>query len=117
MNTQNFSGTELSFDHPTQSEVQQTLKERAVIPIFVPESLSIPANETVGEQLGESHINVLMLGTLCGYTRLLPRTVLEHAIAQRLPLLAEQNLDTFAAGWNLGEEYRLNPEKALHACG
>src|SRR5260221_680040 len=31
--------------YPTQSEVQQALKERAVIPIFVPESLSIPANE------------------------------------------------------------------------
>lgn len=103
--------------YPTRSEVQQTLKEHAVTPIFVPESLSIPANETVGGPLGESHINVLMFGTLCGYTYLLPRTVLEHAIAQRLPLFAEQNLDTFAAGWNLGEEYRRNPEKALHACG
>src|SRR6266700_2908763 len=54
----------------------------------------------------DARINIIMLGVLCGYTQLLPRTTLEQSIAQRLPRFAEQNLRTFAAGWSFGEAQR-----------
>ena len=40
-----------------------------------------------------------MLGVLCGSVDLLPRAVLEEAIALRLPQYAEQNVQMFEAGW------------------
>ena len=51
----------------------------------------------------DARINIIMLGVLCGYTQLLPRTTLEQSIAQRLPRFTEQNLRTFSAGWSFGE--------------
>ncbi len=58
------------------------------------------ANE---DQQHNSRINIIMLGVFAGYTHLLPCSLLEQAIAQRLPRFAEQNMHTFHAGWNYGE--------------
>lgn len=92
--------------YPTRLEIEAALKEAGISGIFVPENLPLPSNGTGQEDQANSRINIIMLGVLCGYTQLLPRPALEHAIALRLPRFAEQNLRTFSAGWNVGEGLR-----------
>lgn len=89
--------------YPTRPEVELALKEAGVTGIFVPEILSSSTLEPGEDQLGDSRINIIMLGVLCGYTQLLPRSALENSIANRLPRFAEQNLRTFSAGWSFAE--------------
>ena len=86
--------------YPTRPEVELALKEAGVTGIFVPEILPSSTLEPGEDQHGDSRINIIMLGVLCGYTQLLPRFALEHSIANRLPRFAEQNLHTFSAGWS-----------------
>ncbi len=86
--------------YPTRPEVELALKEAGVTGIFVPEILPSSTLEPGEDQHGDSRINIIMLGVLCGYTQLLPRSALEHSIANRLPRFAEQNLHTFSAGWS-----------------
>ncbi|SRR6266487_2106103 len=90
--------------YPTRSEVEEALAEHGIRGIFVPESL--PFTDDSRQDQDDARINIIMLGVLCGYTQLLPRTTLEQSIAQRLPRFAEQNLRTFAAGWSFGEAQR-----------
>ncbi len=85
--------------YPTSSEVEQAMASHGITCMFVPESLP-------DDDQDEARMNIIMLGVLCGYTRLLPRPVLEEAIAERLPQFAEQNLRTFTAGWSYGETMR-----------
>lgn len=92
--------------YPTRKEVEIALQEAGVTSIFVPELLPAPVTEAGEQQQNESRVNIIMLGVLAGYTNLLPRGALEQAIAQRLPRFAEQNLRTFAAGWDFGESRR-----------
>ena len=113
--------------YPTQAEIERALQEAGVTSIFVPELLPestastldsinrVPTEESTAstldsinrvpteDQQQDSRINIIMLGVFAGYTRLLPRNLLEQAIAQRLPRFAEQNIRTFTAGWNYGE--------------
>jgi indolepyruvate ferredoxin oxidoreductase beta subunit len=89
--------------YPARPEVALTLKEVGVTGIFVPEILPSSTLEPGEDQNGDSRINIIMLGVLCGYTQLLPRSALEHSIANRLPRFAEQNLRTFSAGWSFAE--------------
>src|SRR6266487_950448 len=67
---------------------------------------ALPFTDDSRQDQDDARINIIMLGVLCGYTQLLPRTTLEQSIAQRLPRFAEQNLRTFAAGWSFGEAQR-----------
>jgi indolepyruvate ferredoxin oxidoreductase, beta subunit len=78
--------------YPTRTEVEEVLQARDIHGVFVPEGIA-----------GE-HINIVMLGVLCGYTHLLPRPLLEEAISERLPSFAEQNMRIFDAGWRFGEQ-------------
>lgn len=97
--------------YPTRVEIEEALQLKGMTAIFVPELLPVMDTE---EQESESRINIVMLGVLCGYTHLLPRTALELAIAKRLPRFAQQNLHTFAAGWRFGEDRGSNVrEKSL----
>jgi indolepyruvate ferredoxin oxidoreductase beta subunit len=89
--------------YPTRPEVELALKEIGVTGIFVPEILPSSTLEPGKDQQGDSRINIIMLGVLSGYTQLLPRSALEHSIANRLPRFAEQNLRTFSAGWSFAE--------------
>ena len=89
--------------YPTCEQIEKALNEAGVTGIFIPEFLPSPANEIEGEQQSHSRINIMMLGVFCGYTRLLPRVVLENSISSRLPRFAEQNLRTFSAGWGFAE--------------
>ena len=89
--------------YPTRPEVELALKEIGVTGIFVPEILPSSILEPGKDQQGDSRINIIMLGVLSGYTQLLPRSGLEHSIANRLPRFAEQNLRTFSAGWSFAE--------------
>ena len=88
--------------YPTRHEVEHALQEASVTAIFVPEVLSVPSGETDAQHIGDSRVNMLMLGAFAGYTRLLPRDLLEQAIEQRLPRFAAENAHTFSAGWNYG---------------
>jgi indolepyruvate ferredoxin oxidoreductase beta subunit len=89
--------------YPTRTEIQVVLKEAGVTGIFVPEILPSSTDE---EQQSDSRINIIMLGVLCGYTQLLSRSALEHAITSRLPRFTEQNLHTFSAGWSFAESLK-----------
>lgn len=93
--------------YPTRFEVEEALTAHGITGIFVPPSLSIPPVDDAMEQDQEyGRINVVMFGVLCGYTELLPRSVVEEAIAKRLPRFAEENLRTFDVGWRFGEARR-----------
>lgn len=92
--------------YPMQAEIEVALNEAGITGIFVPEILPSPTSEVKEEQQGESRINIIMLGVLCGYTQLLPRSALEHSIISRLPRFAEQNLRTFSAGWGYAESLK-----------
>lgn len=89
--------------YPTQEEIERALTERGIGSLFVPERL--PGAFYVDEQAAQAErINMVMLGVLCGATELLPRPALEEAIALRLPHLVEQNIQTFAAGWQFAKK-------------
>lgn len=92
--------------YPTPLEVEETLAAHGISGIFVPESLPVPTDEAAGQDQDDARINIIMLGVLCGYTQLLPRSTIEQAIVRRLPRFAEQNLRTFATGWSFGEIQR-----------
>jgi indolepyruvate ferredoxin oxidoreductase beta subunit len=92
--------------YPTQAEIEVALNEEGITDIFVPEILTSSTSEVKEEQQGDSRINIIMLGVLCGYTQLLPRSALEHSIISRLPRFAEQNLCTFSAGWGYAESLK-----------
>ena len=92
--------------YPTRAEIELALQDADVTGIFVPEILTSSVANGEQEQQEDSRINIIMLGVLCGYTQLLPRTALEHAIAKRLPRFVEQNLHTFSAGWHFAESVR-----------
>jgi len=94
--------------YPTRAEIELALQETGVSGIFVPEILPTLVASGEQEQQSDSRINIIMLGVLSGYTQLLPRTALEHAIAKRLPRFVEQNLHTFSAGWHFAESLRSN---------
>jgi len=91
--------------YPSRDEIEHALKEASVTGIFVPEILPAPGGEIDPEKAqkaGDSRINIQMLGVFGGYTRLLPRALLEQAIEQRLPRFAAENARAFKAGWNYG---------------
>src|SRR5579872_951112 len=88
--------------YPTRNEIEHALQEASVTGIFVPEILPTSIDEAASERAGDSRVNMLMLGAFAGYTRLLPRALLEQAIEQRLPRFAAENARTFAAGWSYG---------------
>ena len=92
--------------YPTRTEVEEALEAQGISGIFVPETL--PAEEDTHRQkhAPDARINIIMLGVLCGYTQILPRSTLEASIARRLPHFAELNLRTFAAGWSYAEAAR-----------
>lgn len=92
--------------YPTRAEVEEALAAYRITGIFVPESLPAGEDTDLQSDARDARINIVMLGVLCGYTHILPRPDLEESIAQRLPRFAEQNLRTFASGWNYGEAAR-----------
>src|SRR5579864_308983 len=92
--------------YPGQKEIANALNEAGVMALFIPEVLPAAASHTDdagGGSAENSRINIIMLGVLAGYTRLLPRPALEQAIAQRLPRFAEQNMRAFTTAWQYGE--------------
>ena len=92
--------------YPSQTEIEVALNQVGITGIFVPEILPSSTSEIKEAQQGESLVNIIMLGVLCGYTQLLPRSTLEHSIIGRLPRFAEQNLRTFSAGWGYAESLK-----------
>jgi Pyruvate/2-oxoacid:ferredoxin oxidoreductase gamma subunit len=100
--------------YPTRAEVEEALQAYDIHALFVPEEISFAAGEgvinhaptplrtTQATEHQREHINIIMLGVLCGYTRILPRPLLEEAISERLPDFAEQNARIFDAGWRFG---------------
>ncbi len=103
--------------YPKQDEIARAMREASVSAFFIPEVLlgavsaanaasasdATDAQNEALELIGDSRVNIILLGVLAGYTRLLPRSDLEQAITQRLPRFAEQNVRAFLAGWRYGE--------------
>ncbi|MGH2478158.1 MAG: 2-oxoacid:acceptor oxidoreductase family protein [Ktedonobacteraceae bacterium] len=85
--------------YPTRAEIALALAKREVSALFVPEHLPTETRAHQG-----SRVNMAMLGVLCGAVDLLPHPTLEEAITLRLPRFAEQNLQTFAAGWRFARK-------------
>lgn len=89
--------------YPSTQEIEKVGADRAIKSIFVPEALSSLDN-TVQEKCFTHSANMVMLGTFCSYTKLLPQFLIKQFIHQYLPThFAEQNLDAFAIGWQYGE--------------
>ena len=88
--------------YPSQEEIQQALAVRGVSTLFVPERLSAD----LSAEIQTSRINMILLGVLCGFTDLLPRPILEQAIALRLPQFAQQNIQMFGTGWLFAKKVR-----------
>ncbi len=88
--------------YPRQEEIEHELAECGVSSLFVPEHLPLEMYASEEVQEAES-INMIMLGVLCGSTEILPRPALEEAITLRMPQFAEQNIQTFDAGWRFAK--------------
>jgi indolepyruvate ferredoxin oxidoreductase beta subunit len=87
--------------YPSQSEIADALAASGVHPRFIPTPL--PTDLPIAASELADRANMVMLGVLCGACDLLPRAVLEEAIALRLPSFAEQNLRIFDAGWRFAQ--------------
>lgn len=87
--------------YPTRTEIEEALQANEVQAVFVPPLLSHEES-----QLEETPINMIMLGVLCSIMQRLPRSIVEAAIVQRLPTYVDQNLRTFAAGWQFGDKLK-----------
>lgn len=103
--------------YPTRDEISQALQEAGVTPLFIPEVLpatgsgdSLAAPESAGgsDDTENRRINIIVLGVFAGYTHVLPRHLIEQAIARRLPRFAGQNVRTFLTGWQYGESLLKN---------
>lgn len=102
--------------YPTRDEITQALQEAGVTPLFIPEVLPATGSEdrlasepAAGSDDTENRrINIIVLGVFAGYTQILPRHLIEQAIARRLPRFAGQNVRTFLTGWQYGESLLKN---------
>jgi indolepyruvate ferredoxin oxidoreductase beta subunit len=90
--------------YPSIDQIENTARGRGITSIFVPESL--PAFEHHITEQGQCTANITLLGVLCGYTKLLPRPLIEQALYHCLPDHKEQNLHALASGWHYGEKLR-----------
>ncbi len=87
---------------PSVDEIANEAQAREITSLFVPWSL------WSSEQTGQStpSCNSLMLGILCGYTELVPSSLVEQVLCQYLTYRVEQNLAAFTSGWQYGEQLR-----------
>jgi Pyruvate/2-oxoacid:ferredoxin oxidoreductase gamma subunit len=92
--------------YPPVDKIENVAIGRAITSVFVPQSLSAFTDTGIGQMPGTPFANAIMLGVLCGYTRLLPRSLVEQSLHQCLAEREEQNLRTFAIGWQYGEKQR-----------
>jgi indolepyruvate ferredoxin oxidoreductase beta subunit len=89
--------------YPSVQEIEQVGMDKSIKSIFVPETLFSSEN-TVQEKSFTEPANMVMLGTFCSYTQVLPRSLVEQSLRQYLPPhSALQNLHAFATGWQYGE--------------
>lgn len=90
--------------YPSAEKIEYAAIGREIRSILVPELLSTFEHH-IAEQ-GQSTTNITMLGVLCGYTKLLPRPLVEQALCQCLPDYTERNLRALSTGWYYGEKLR-----------
>jgi indolepyruvate ferredoxin oxidoreductase beta subunit len=90
--------------YPSVDSIEKLAIGSSITSIFVPESLSTLEHH-IAEQ-GPYTANITLLGVLCGYTKLLPRPLVEQALGQCLSVYKEQNLHALAIGWRYGEQLR-----------
>jgi indolepyruvate ferredoxin oxidoreductase beta subunit len=89
--------------YPSMQEIEKAGTDKAIKSIFVPEALFSPDN-TVQEKRFTQPTNMVMLGTFCSYTKILPHLLVEQSLCQCLPThFAQRNLHAFAIGWQYGE--------------
>jgi indolepyruvate ferredoxin oxidoreductase beta subunit len=90
--------------YPSINEIEKLCMAKGIISTFVPEALFSCGHHTVEQGQYTLSINIIMLGVLCGYTKLLPRSCIEQSLCEYLPEHAEQNFHSLAVGWQYGEK-------------
>jgi len=90
--------------YPPVDEIEKASMARGITSIFVPQSLSAFTDTDAGQM--QTSANSIMLGVLCRYTGLFPRSLAEQALCQCFPDVAAKNLQAFAIGWEYGEKLR-----------
>jgi Pyruvate/2-oxoacid:ferredoxin oxidoreductase gamma subunit len=91
-----------NMQYPSVDKIESEAIRNDITSIFVPASLSTFEHH-IAEQ-GQYTANITLLGVLCGYTKFLPRPLVEQALCQCLPVYKEQNLHALAIGWHYGEK-------------
>jgi len=90
--------------YPSLQEIEKAGADKAIKYIFVP-TASSSFDDIAQERCLTEFANIVMLGTFCGYTQILPRSIVEQSLRQCLPANAAlENLHTFATGWLHGED-------------
>jgi Pyruvate/2-oxoacid:ferredoxin oxidoreductase gamma subunit len=90
--------------YPCMDEIEKIGTARGITSIFVPESLSLCRHHIAEQGRYTVSANVIMLGIVCGYTRIFARSIVEQALCECLPHVAVENLEAFAIGWQYGEK-------------
>lgn len=85
--------------YPSADKIENISRAKGITSIFVPQSLSALTDTDIAPSA-----NAIMLGVLCKYTGLFPRSLAEQSLRQCLPDHVEQNFCAFAIGWQYGEK-------------
>ncbi len=94
--------------YPSMQEIEKAGTDKAIKSIFLPENI-LSFDNNLQERYFIKPVNMIMLGTFCSYTQILPRHLVEQSLSQYLPSdCALQNLHAFAIGWQHGEKEATN---------
>jgi indolepyruvate ferredoxin oxidoreductase beta subunit len=89
--------------YPSVQEIEKAGTDKAIKSIFLPEDI-LSFDNDLQKRYFIKPANIVMLGTFCSYTQILPRHLVEQSLSQYLPSdCALQNLRAFATGWRHGE--------------
>ncbi len=94
--------------YPSVQEIEKAGTDKEIKSIFAPENI-LSFDNAFQERYFTKQANMVMLGTFCGYTQILPRHLIEQSLCQYLPSdCIWQNLHAFAIGWQHGEKEATN---------
>jgi indolepyruvate ferredoxin oxidoreductase beta subunit len=92
--------------YPSIEEIAKVSRIKGITGIFVPECLSSLEGHVAEQGQYSVSANIIMLGILCGYTSLFPRSFVEQSLCQCLPEWAAQSSRALTIGWQYGKKLR-----------
>jgi indolepyruvate ferredoxin oxidoreductase beta subunit len=90
--------------YPSIDEIAKVSMAKGITDIFVPEFLTSSEGHVAEQGQYSVSANIIMLGVLCGYTGLFPRSFVEQSLCQCLLGCTEQNSRILAIGWQYGKK-------------